>query len=283
MPKSRSLVGMCRIGNLVGVAKMCKRYIEMYHGPGLVGDSAVYRKGTGAKGNNISEKMLMYELASVFIGDIDAILDGSTEPRKLEIDSVRKLKPILKSQIERGKLQRAIEGSNIDDSATRLFNGVSQLYVLANARKENSQQSTAIDITGEEDMTEEELAAEVNDRDTLFIEDVDATMNAMTFGDVESEELEDAEPKKTVNKFCTVGVDIYSVGWDEIDEMDVKVVRKRAEDRLDRKGIVAKYILSEVKNMKEKASAINIGEANPNPRRAAWRDYERSVRPDYYN
>ena len=155
--------------------------------------------------------------------------------------------------------------------------------MLANARKENSQQSTAIDITGEEDMTEEELAAEVNDRDTLFIEDVDATMNAMTFGDVESEELEDAEPKKTVNKFCTVGVDIYSVGWDEIDEMDVKVVRKRAEDRLDRKGIVAKYILSEVKNMKEKASAINIGEANPNPRRAAWRDYERSVRPDYYN
>lgn len=58
----------------------------------------------------------------------------------------------------------------------------------------------------------------------------------------------------SVNKFCTVGVDIYSVGWDEIDEMDVKVVRKRAEDRLDRKGRVAKYILSEVKNMKEKAS-----------------------------
>ena len=36
-----------------------------------------------------------------------------------------------------------------------------------------------------------------------------------------------------MNVFCTVGVDIYSVGWDEIDEMDVKVVRKRAEDRLD--------------------------------------------------
>lgn len=69
-----------------------------------------------------------------------------------------------------------------------------------------------------------------------------------------------------------------------IDEMNVKAMRKRSGERNERKGKVAKHILTEVKLMKETAGAISIGERNVNSRPAEWREYIRSLRPpDYYS
>ena len=82
-----------------------------------------------------------------------------------------------------------------------------------------------------------------------------------------------------VNRYCVSN--IWSGGWAAIDKMDVKVVRKNAVERHKRKRKLMKYIVGQVKEMKEQASSIVVAEMET-VQPAPCTSFVHSLRPDVY-
>lgn len=93
---------------------LTKIFVEMYYGPGEIGERQVYRGSTGSQGNCINEKKLIYEVGCL-------LLCGHDRQRKLMRNAVRVLKKAITVKLDRRKLDNLSSG--VADSTTRLLNG----------------------------------------------------------------------------------------------------------------------------------------------------------------
>ena len=68
-PSVRTLDGMMRQGQFIGLTQKAKRVIETIYSPGAISDRIVHRSGTGSKGNCSPEKELIGEVIGLFLGN----------------------------------------------------------------------------------------------------------------------------------------------------------------------------------------------------------------------
>ena len=150
LPSVRSLVGFCRQGSHVGFAKRCKRFVEVFYGPGDVDAVKVPRQGTGSKGNCLPEKKMIYEICCHFMADAN---------QPLSLKSVWQLEPKIKTTLGRKKIND-IESYSGVDSTMRLLNGVSHVYrsTGAGVHRSSDPDDACLDADGQlESMFEDQL------------------------------------------------------------------------------------------------------------------------------
>ena len=272
LPSVRTLVGFIRQGLHVGVAKKCKRFVECFYGPGDVDERTVNASGTGSKGNCIPEKKRIYEICCL-------LLNGSRS-RKIAMDSVSRFEGKLKTKLDR----RAIsdQTSGVDDSTTRLLNGVSHVYRSTGAGVNRATGPCVADADeNDKELLENMIAEQVVQR----FDDAERTMNDIVSREenVEEEAQEHAEEEERrikgdtnkVHKYCTAN--IWVDGWAKIKEMDMRAVRLASENRLRMKQKVTKYILSQVNAMKRDIAAVVILKDQQNAAPAPWAAYVKSL------
>ena len=133
LPAVRTLLGMCRQGNFIGLTKRCKRVHEMFYGVGKMLEREVYRSGTGSKGNQTPEKQLLYQFWNLYLGDVAAKLDPNIQYAGRQFDPKfvtgleGPLKPFIKA-LKRQKLEEEMKGTSIVDSSTQILNGIANVY-----------------------------------------------------------------------------------------------------------------------------------------------------------
>ena len=283
MPTMRTLIALIRRGHLVGLAKRCKRALEMYTGPGQLGERKVYRSGTGSKGNCAPEKQLIYELSGHLLGKVLLPAGSPTvsTARKIEVTTVRDLKPKLKTVLKRTKLAREERGIP-DDSASRMLNSVGLMY-----RGITANRAAAVELENipedEEDRNEEvELVGLVAEQVGNLTIEAEQEMDGMAIENdaAEEGEADDDEGVQLLHKHLLD--DVWTLGWKEVSEMEVKKVRAQREARLKRKVTLMNVIVKKVKAMKAVSSAVAVGGEKEDVERCTWREYMHSLRPEYF-
>jgi hypothetical protein len=124
-PSVRTLDGMSRQGQFLGLTKKCKRVIETIYSPGAIIDHIVHRSRTGSKGNCSQEKMLISEVVGLFLGDS---FDKHNLGQKLRDDHMMTLQGNIKTKLDRKILEREMTYIQHEDSAGILLNGVNHIY-----------------------------------------------------------------------------------------------------------------------------------------------------------
>ena len=282
LPGVRTLLGMCRQGSLIGVAKRCKRASDMFFGPGEMGETKVHRSGTGAKGNGGPEKRLMYQVVTLFLG---TIVLTNPAPRQLLCTSVKRLKKDVTTKLDKSVLnkERFFTG---DDTATRMFNGVSHVFNAIRVDKEaHAELEAEVEWTDEENEPDQEKELELRADERLEMEEraMEEAMDGIVFDEEETEENnENAEASFEPGKFMCLQ-DLWEQGWEAIGKMGVKQIREAAVARMERKRELTKYIIKKVREMKEDSAAVPLGSEMESTTPAQWCDYIHSLRPEYYN
>jgi hypothetical protein len=102
-PMIRTLDGMCRQGNLIGMTQRCKRFLEVVYSSGDISERVVHRSGTGAKGHGQSERRLLWEIIDLFLGDFVPPLTNQHDycHRKLENGTIAKLDKLITTKLDR--------------------------------------------------------------------------------------------------------------------------------------------------------------------------------------
>ncbi len=68
-PIVRTLNGMTRQGNNIGMTQRCKRFLEVMYSPGDLTERVIHQSGMGAKGHGQSEQRLLREIVDLFLCD----------------------------------------------------------------------------------------------------------------------------------------------------------------------------------------------------------------------
>ncbi len=68
-PSVRTLDGMSRQGQFIGLTQKAKWVIKTIYSPGAISDCIVHRSGTGSKGNCTPEMKLIGEVIGLFLGN----------------------------------------------------------------------------------------------------------------------------------------------------------------------------------------------------------------------
>ena len=244
----------------------------MFYSSGAVGKRQMFDKGTGSKNSQTAEKMMIYEVISLVIGNINVPCQRIW--KKIMVESLR---PKLTTKLKRDKISAELSA---DCNVTRLYNGVSHAYDNSTVRP--SEVDDGDDDTGGFE-TIENLLEEAEDDVT----EGDLIMNNMQFGEEnleedndDDEEEEDGKGQKKYGQYCIVN--IWRAGWAAITKMDVKKVRDNAEARNKRKRAMTKYVIQKVNDMKQLAGAVEVGSEMDRVDPATWTDYVHSLRPDIY-
>ena len=134
---TRTLDGMCRQGNLIGMTQRCKCFLEVVYSSGDISERVVHRSGMGAKGHEQSEWRLLWEIIDLFLGDSVLPLTNQHDycHRKLENKTIAKLDKLITTKLDRTRLDKECRINWEDDSASRLFNGVQHMYNRINIMK----------------------------------------------------------------------------------------------------------------------------------------------------
>jgi hypothetical protein len=69
-PTVRTLEGMSRQGQFIGLMQRAKLVVETIYLPGPIIKNIVHRSGTGSKGNCTPEKTLINEVVGLFLGNL---------------------------------------------------------------------------------------------------------------------------------------------------------------------------------------------------------------------
>jgi hypothetical protein len=77
-------------------------------------------------------------------------------------------------------------------------------------------------------------------------------------------------------------VDLSLVGWDELEKVNVKDVRKHKIECLQRKRDTMKYIMRQVIEMKSSSRSIAVCQDNTTAEISTWSTYLKELRPNYY-
>ncbi len=114
--------------------------------------------------------------------------------------------------------------------------------------------------------------------------DIIPNMNEHSFsGDVDEDEGDDDDddvPFQTELKLCIM--DLSKYGWEDIDKVVVKKVRKTTKDRNEHQRDITKYITMTVIGMKQTSGSISICEDNVNSEDAVWAVFVSQLGPNYY-
>jgi hypothetical protein len=125
-PSVRTLDGMSRQGQFIGLTQKAKRVVETIYSPGAIAHHIVYRSGTGSKGNGSPEKKRLFsEVIGLFLGNP---FDKNTGDRVLEQGFMMTLSGLITTKLNRKKLDQETTFIQHKDSAGKLLNGVNHIY-----------------------------------------------------------------------------------------------------------------------------------------------------------
>ncbi len=151
-----------------------------------------------------------------------------------------------------------------------MFNGVHHIYNRINVSKNH-----------EKDIGASNKPTNIKD---IIDEDIIPNMNEHSFsGDLDEDERDEDDddlPIQTESKLCIM--DLSKCGWEDMDKVNVKEVRKTAKERHDRQQDITKYITMNVIGMKKTSGSISICEENMNSEDAVWAVFVSQLRPNYY-
>jgi hypothetical protein len=102
-PSVRTLDGMMRQGQFIGLTQKAKWVIETIYSPGAISDRIVHRNGTGSKGNCSPEKELTGEVIGLFLGNP---FDENNCGRVLKQGFMMSLHGRITTKLDRNKLER---------------------------------------------------------------------------------------------------------------------------------------------------------------------------------
>jgi hypothetical protein len=132
-PSVRTLEGMSRQGQFIGVTQKAKRVVETIYSVGAITNRIVHCIETGLKGNCSPEKRLIAKVISLFLGNP---FNPGNAGWLLETGSMMTLQPLIKTKLDRKKLDKEILFIQHEDSAGVLLNGVNHTYGRINVSKE---------------------------------------------------------------------------------------------------------------------------------------------------
>ncbi len=121
----RTLDGMSRQGQFIGLTQKAKWVVETIHSPGAIAHCIVHRSGTGSKGNCSPEKKLIGEVIGLFLGNPFNKNNGG---RVLEQGFMMTLDRPITTKLDRKKLDQETTLIQHEDSAGILLNGVNHIY-----------------------------------------------------------------------------------------------------------------------------------------------------------
>ena len=126
-PSVRTLDGMSRQGQFIGLTQKAKRVVERIYSPGAIAHHIVHRSGTGSKGNGSPdpEKKLICEVICFFLGNP---FDENNGGRVLEQGFMMTLGRLITTKLDRKKLDQEMTFIQHEDLAGILLNAVNHIY-----------------------------------------------------------------------------------------------------------------------------------------------------------
>ena len=118
-PSVRTLDGMMRQGQFIGLTQKAKRVIETIYSPGAISDRIVHHSGTGSKGNCSPEKEFIGKVIGLFLGNP---FDKNNRGRVLEQGFMMSLHGQITTKLDRKRLDRETTFIQHEDSAGILLN-----------------------------------------------------------------------------------------------------------------------------------------------------------------
>ena len=100
-PSVRTLDGMSRQGQFIGLTQKAKRVVETIYSPGAITSRIVHRSGTGSKGNGSTEKKLISEVIGLFLGNL---FDENNSSRVLAQGFMMTLGGLITTKLDKKKL-----------------------------------------------------------------------------------------------------------------------------------------------------------------------------------
>ena len=77
-------------------------------------------------------------------------------------------------------------------------------------------------------------------------------------------------------------MDLSKCGWEDMDKVNMKEVRKTAKEKNDCQRDITKYITMKVIGMKQTSGSISICEDNVISEDAVWAVFVSQLGPNYY-
>jgi hypothetical protein len=124
-PSVRTLDGMSRQGQFIGLTQKAKRVVETIYSPGAIAHCIVHRSRTGSKVNGSPEKKLICEVICLFLGNP---FDENNGSRVLEHGFMMTLGRLITTKLDRKKLDQDMTFILHEDLAGILINGVNHIY-----------------------------------------------------------------------------------------------------------------------------------------------------------
>ncbi len=183
-------------------------------------------------------------------------MDPANLGRVLKSGYMYSLQPFITTKLDKKKLDTETTIIQHKDSAKVLLSGVNHIYGRIRTKEQGKQTSTdklpeGIDNVIDEVM-EYELETLVPDIDN-HIFDVD--------NDVDND-IGDDDEETTINKgkrvLRTCLTDLVEMGWNKLQEINVKKVRMVADKRVQRKRKTTQYIMDRVAAMKQESMTTTI-------------------------
>jgi hypothetical protein len=277
-PLVRTLDGMSRQGQFIGLTQKAKRVVETIYSPGSISERTIHKSGTGSKGNCTSEKTLIGEVVTLFLGNpFDPANVGSV----FESGYMLTLEHATTTKLDRKKLDTETTFIQHDDSAGVLLNGVNHIYGRIRTSVQCERTNTenlpeGIDNVIDEVMEYESETLVPNIDDVVF--DVDNDDDNDIGDDAEENLINEGE---RVSRTCLS--DLVETGWNRLQEMNVKKVRMVADECVQRKRKTTRYIMDRVAAMKEESMTTTIPLERDTVEESKWVVYLRELRYDYYN
>ncbi len=255
--------------------------METVYSSGDITDRVIYQSGTGAKGHGQCERMLLWEVINLFLGDFVPPLDNKLLylNRKLEKDTISLFKILLTTKLDQSWLDKEIRINREDDAASWLFNGVHHIYNRINIAKSREKEVVGTNSVPENisDGLDEVMDYKSGD---VLVPDMDKHI----FEDDYKEDVpEDDDDGFGTNSGRTRPclLNLSTEGWREIDKLKVKKLQQHASDCIIRKRDVTKYIMMQVMEVKSKTRSIFICGENPIAEMSSWSAYLNELRPNY--
>ena len=279
-PSVRTLDGMMRQGQFIGLTQKAKRAIETIYSPGAISDRIVHRSGTGSKGNCSPEKELIEEVIGLFLGNP---FDENNSGRVLEQGFMMSLHGRITTKLDRKMLDHETTFIQHEDSAGILLNGVNHIYGQISVSRERERTNNHDNVPeGLNDVIDEVMEYEPE----ILVPNIDDHMFTNEDG-VDDNGMDDKEQEMTMEidglmmRPCLM--DLVLVGWNKLKEMNVKQIRMVADERLQCMRTTTKYIMDRVKSMKDELMLASIPDEQENVEESEWVIYMKELRLDYYS
>jgi hypothetical protein len=259
-PDVQTLDGFARQGNYVGPSLMCKRFVTMFYSSIATNDTTVFVQGSAP--DMSPEKKMLYEIISLFLGE-----HASSDTRTFTSDSLSpsKLKPHLKTDLKRKKLDQAVSSNRVD-SASQLLNFMNHMNV--------KDINPPVDVEGAMAENDDNVNIDPDEVEGLRAIAEDLMSSVVFSGERESDE----SPQCTKELHHACLIDIWAVGTNKIIAMNPMSIRMEAENRSERKKMVSQYIIDQVNRMKRDVTMIEIGGEMTDCENAPWTKFVMDAR-----